>query len=150
MLTCERKCNQVAEAAALARQRVLGREEAVEADEVLLRAGLGQQSDAYGSGEGGRDGLVEEKPYVCAGAGSGELDQRVEAELATGCGVCAGRGAEVGIVEIAREKKAGVALGQRVQADVEGVIAAEVLLDDFRGERLEIRVVPVIASVGGG
>ena len=102
MLTGERERDQVAEAAALAWQRVLGGEEAVEAGEVLLRAGLGEQADACGAGEGGRDGLAEEEPDVRAGAGAGELDERVEAELAAGVRVGAGGGAEVGVVEIAR------------------------------------------------
>ena len=150
MLTGERERDQVAESAVLARQRVLGREEAVEADEVLLRAGLGEQTDAYSAGEECRDGLVEEEPDVRAGAGAGELDERVEAELAAGVRVGAGGGAEVGVVEIARQEEAGIALAQRVEADVEGVIAAEVLLEDLRSERFEVWIVPVVASVGGG
>lgn len=149
MLTGERERDQVAEAAALARQRVLGGEEAVEAGEVLLRAGLGEQTDAYGASEGGRDGLAEEEPDVCAGAGAGELDERVEAELAARVGVGAGGGAEVGVVEIASQEKAGIALAQRVQADVEVVVAAEVLLENLRSEWSEVWVVPVVAAVGG-
>ena len=149
MLTGERERDQVAEAAALARQRVLGGEEAVEAGEVLLRAGLGEQADAYGAGEGGRDGLVEEEPDVCSGAGAGELDERVEAELTTRVGVGAGGGAEVGVVKIARQEEASIALAQRVQADVEVVVTAEVLLEDLRGEWSEVWVVPVVAAVGG-
>lgn len=149
MLTGERERDEVAEAAALARQGVLGGEEAVKAGEVLLRAGLGEEADAYGSGEGGRDRLAEEKPHVGAVAGAGDLDERVEAELAARVSVSAGGGAEISVVEIARQEETNIALAQRVQADVEGVIAAKVLLEDLRGKRLKVRVVPVVTTVGG-
>lgn len=149
MLTGERERDEIAEAAALARQGVLGGEEAVKAGEVLLRAGLGEEADTYGSGEGGGDWLVEEKPHVGAGAGARDLDERVEAELAARVSVSAGGGAEVSVVEIARQEETSIALAQRVQADVEGVIAAKVLLEDLRGKRLKVRVVPVVTTVGG-
>ena len=149
MLTGERERDEVAEAAALTRQGVLGGEEAVKAGEVLLRAGFGEEADAYGSGEGGRDGLAEEEPHVGAVAGAGDLDERVEAELAASVSVGAGGGAEVSVVEIARQEETNIALAQRVQADVEGVIAAKVLLEDLRGKRLKVRVVPVVTTVGG-
>lgn len=149
MLTGERERDEVAEAAALARQSVLGRKESVKAGEVLLRAGLGEEADTYGSGEGGRDRLAEEEPHVGASAGAGDLDERVQAELAARVRVGAGGGVEVSIVEIAGKEEAGIALAQRIQADVEGVIAAEVLLEDLRGEGLEVRVIPVVTAVRG-
>ena len=149
MLTGERERDEVAEAAALARQGVLGGKESVKAGEVLLRAGLGEEADTYGSGEGGRDGLAEEEPHVGASAGARDLDERVETELAARVSVSAGGGAEISVVEIARQEETSIALAQRVQADVEGVIAAKVLLEDLRGKRLKVRVVPVVTAVGG-
>ena len=47
---------------------------------------------------------------MTASAGTGDFDEGVEAVLAAGIGVEAGGGAEVGVVEIAGEEEAGVAL----------------------------------------
>ena len=80
----------------------MGREEAIEAGEELFRAGLSEQTSTHGACESSRDGLAEEEPHVSTGAGTGDFDERVEAELAAGVRVSAGGGAEVGVVEIAR------------------------------------------------
>lgn len=110
MLTREWERDEIAEAAAFAGQRVLGGKEAIEAGEELFRTGLGEQTGSYGTREGSRDRLAEEDPHVSASAGAGEFDKRVEAVLATGVGVQTGGGAEVGVVEVAGEEEAGVAL----------------------------------------
>ena len=148
MLTREWERNEVAEAAALAGQCVLRREEAIEAGEELFRTGLGEQTGSYGTREGSRDRLAEEDPHVSTRAGTRDFDEWVEAVLTAGFGIQAGSGTEVGVVEIAGEEEAGVALAQRVEPNVEVVVEAEMLLENLRGERLQVWVVAVVTTVG--
>ena len=110
MLAREWERDEIAEAAAFAGQRVLRGEEAIEAGEKLFRTGLGEQTGSYNACESSRDGLAEEEPHVSTRAGTRDFDEWVEAVLTAGFGIQAGCGAEVGVVEIASEEEAGVAL----------------------------------------
>jgi hypothetical protein len=131
----QRQCDQVSESAL--RQEILVGKEAVvgiQSDVWPVFHGLCQQGGTEPSGQGRRDCLLEEQPDVSATPGAWSLERSRQVHAATSFEKGAYILAPLGLVEIDRQKGAGLIGKQRIAPSDKGlairVAAGQVPTDD--------------------